>query len=125
MVSVQTNVQKFASTTPFISHEIVNSALYSFCEADKGILADGLYTYFSQCRQLRLWKELVIFGCNSNLQTDQIWDLFILLAKYPIFHAKTNNGSPLIQLFVRTVKQRFAIEKHNAVINDNITLIRN
>ena len=39
--------------------------------------------------------------------------MFILLAKYQIFHAKTNNGSPLIKVFVRTVKERFAVEKHN------------
>ena len=47
-------------------------------------------------------------------------DLFILLAKYRIFHAKTNNGNPLIQVFVRTVKQRFVVEKYKAVIKDNI-----
>ena len=31
-------------------------------------------------------------------------DQFILLAKYYIVHAETNNGNPLIQVSVRTVK---------------------
>ena len=65
-------------------------------------------------------KELAIFGYNSYVHTDNIFDLFILLAKYHIFHAKTNNGNALIQVFVRTVKQRFVVEKYNAVIKDNI-----
>ena len=54
------------------------------------------------------------------MHTDKILDLFILLAKYYIFHAQTNNGNPLIQVFVRTVKQRFVVEKYKAVIKDNI-----
>ena len=81
---------------------------------------DWLYTKKFHYRQLGLSKEPVIFGYNSNVHTDKILDLFILLAKYHIFHDKTNNGNPLIQVFVRTVKQRFVVEKCNSVIKDNI-----
>ena len=47
------------------------------------------------------------------MHTDKILDLFILLAKYYIFHAQTNNGNPLIQVFVRTDKQKYVVEKYN------------
>ena len=54
-------------------------------------IVDWLYACVSHCRQLRLSKELVIFGYSSNVHTDKSLDLFILLAKYHIFHAETNN----------------------------------
>jgi hypothetical protein len=116
--------------------KIVNSATCTFCEVEEGTLEhlfwdciktqvfwsnwiDWLHTNFPHCSNLRLSKEFVIFGCESNLHTDRIIDLFILLAKYHIFQAKTNNSAPLIQVFLRTVKQRFAVEKYNAVMNIN------
>ena len=52
------------------------------------------------------------------MHAEIVLDLFILLAKYYIVHAETNNGNPLIQVFVRTVK-RFVVKKYNAVIKDN------
>ena len=42
------------------------------------------FTNCQHCRQLRLLKELVIFACHCNMDTNQIWGLFILLAKYCI-----------------------------------------
>ena len=54
-----------------------------------------------------------MFGWGFNMHTQKKkkkkkkrvrgWGLFLLLAKYHIFHAKTNNNSPLIQVFVTTV----------------------
>ena len=56
-----------------------------------------------------------MFGCGFNMHTEKkkkktkkktgvgAGGLFLLLAKYHIFHAKTNNNSPLIQVFVITV----------------------
>ena len=80
----------------------------SFCEADDGTLehmfwdcaktqvslldfVDWLCTNVSHCRQLRLSKELVIFGYNNpNVYTDNILDTFILLAKYQITSCQNN-----------------------------------
>ena len=42
------------------------------------------FTNCQHCWQLRLLKELVIFACHCNMDTNQIWGLFILLAKYCI-----------------------------------------
>ena len=88
--------------------KVVNSATCTFCEADGGTLEHMFWDCaktqvfwldfvgwfcinFSHCRQFRLSKELVIFGSNnSNVHTDKILDLFILLAKYHIFHAEIN-----------------------------------
>ena len=80
---------------------------------------DWLHTHFPHCSHIRLSKEFVIFACESNLHPDIIIDLFILLAKYHIFQARTNNSTPLIQVFLRTVQQRFAVEKYNPVMNSN------
>ena len=126
---IRTEVPQLTSLTLYRSAKPAHS-----CEADKGTLehmfwncaktqvfwldfVDWLCIKFSRCNQLRLSKELVIFGYNnSNVHTDTILDLFILLAKYHIFHAKTTSDKPLIQVFVRTVKQRFVVEKYSAVI---------
>ena len=63
---------------------------------------DWLYIKCSHCKKLRLLKEL-IFSYNSNMHAEFFLDLFVLLAKYCIVHAETNNGNPPIQVFVRTV----------------------
>ena len=60
-------------------------------------------TYSPHCRQLRLSKKLVIFGYNFDTHADNISDFFILLAKYHLFNANTNNARPLIQASVRAV----------------------
>lgn len=59
--------------------------------------------------------------CESNVHTDKILGLFILLAKY---HAKTNNGSPLTQVFLKIVKERLTVEKRNGTINYNTVNFR-
>ena len=64
--------------------------------------------------------RMVLLQRHTNVHADKILDLFLLLAKYHIFHAKTTYGKPLIQFFVSTVQQRFVIEKYNVVIKDNI-----
>ena len=88
--------------------QAVNSAICTFCKEDDATLehlfqdcrkipvfwsdfVDWLYTCVSHCRQLRLSEELVTFGYSSNVRIDKSLDLFILLAKYHIFHAETNN----------------------------------
>ena len=66
--------------------KIVNSAICTFCVVDEEALErmfwdqnlkvlawlDRLASYkFPHCSYLRLSKELVIFGCDSNLHTDK------------------------------------------------------
>ena len=83
------------------------------------ILYSGLIQSFptvdsSSCRRNLLFLVTVLICVLTKLL-----DWFILLAKYHILHSKANNSSLLIQIFVRTVKQRFSVEKYNAVINCN------
>ena len=134
--SVQIDLQNFAVRAVFISYENCQFSnmyiLWSWrrnlehmfwdCIKTQVFWRDWIYwlvTHFPHCSHLRLSKEFVIFGCESNLYTDIIIDLLIPLAKYHIFQAKTNNSTPLIQVFFRTVKQRFVVEKYNAVVNIN------
>ena len=52
-----------------------------------------------------------------------IVDLFILLAKYRIFHAKANNCNPLTSVFLRTARQRLGVGNQNTVKNYSTVLL--
>ena len=53
-----------------------------------------------------------------------IVDLFILLAKYRIFHAKANNCNPLTEVFLRTARRRLGVENQNTVKNYSTVCFR-
>ena len=133
MLSVQIDLPNVAFTAAFISDENCQFS-FTFCEVDEGTLehmfwdciktqvlwrdwVDWLHTNVPHCSHLRLSKEFVLFGCESNLHTDRIIDSFILLAKYHIVQAKTNNSTLLMEVFLRTVQQRFAVEKYYSVMH--------
>jgi len=73
-----------------------------------------LQTHFVHCTNLVLSRELIILGTKKNNYTDKIIDLFILSAKHHIFASKHQNTTPQLQIFIRTIKQRYLMEKCNA-----------
>ena len=83
------------------------------------LFADWLHANFAHCSNLRLSKQLILFGFQTNVHTDKIIDLFILLAKYHIFTCKIKESTPNMRIFERIVKQRFVIERFNATLDNN------
>jgi hypothetical protein len=78
---------------------------------------------FVHCNiNIRLSKQLVICGYQENSVTDKTFDRFILMAKYHIYTSKIKAMCPHFQVFLRTLKQRYIIEKHNAYINNKNTV---
>ena len=72
---------------------------------------------FSHCLNLSLSKRLILLGWDEKIDTDKVFDLFILLAKFYIYTTKLNNCSLLFTTFVQNIKHYFQIEKHNASLN--------
>ena len=54
---------------------------------------------------------LIRFTFDQNVQTDRVFDLIILMAKFHIF--KSN-----IKIFIHTLKQRAVIEKYCIAASD-------
>eukprot|EP00916_Digyalum_oweni_P013462 GHVL01022105.1.p1 GENE.GHVL01022105.1~~GHVL01022105.1.p1 ORF type:complete len:329 (-),score=13.53 GHVL01022105.1:219-1205(-) len=76
---------------------------------------------FVHCTNFRLYKQLIICGYQTNCVTDKTFDLFLLIAKYHIYTSKIRATGPHFQVLVLTLKQRFLAEKHNALVNNELT----
>lgn len=61
-------------------------------------------------------EHIVIFGVDPGIQTDDTTDLIILLAKFFIFKCKISSTIPIIDQFLRELKNRYIVEEHNAKI---------
>ena len=67
-------------------------------------------------------ETLVIFGQSTDIQTDAICDLIILMAKFYIYRSKVQNTILNCKHFIDEVYRRFCIEK---IINKNSVEFRN
>ena len=83
-----------------------------------------LHHNFTHCRNLNLSKQLVLLGVEPNVYTDQVFDLFVLLAKQHIFLAKMNESRPNFHVYLSLLKQRLAVEKINAYKGQSENRIR-
>jgi hypothetical protein len=66
---------------------------------------------------LSFTEHLIIFGCDKNFRTDQVFDVIILLAKEYIYNCKMRKELPQIEVFLLMLKKRYAIEKYIAIVN--------
>lgn len=60
---------------------------------------------------LRFTQHLVIFGCDHQIKTDDVFDLFVILAKMYIYQCKMVKELPIYDVFVIWLKKRYEIEK--------------
>jgi hypothetical protein len=115
--------------------KIVDSSLCTFCGKDEETIEHlfwncekthnfwmtfhtWLLDNFLHCANVRLSKQLIICGYRENNTSDKIFDLFLLMAKYHIYTSKIQAVCPHFSVFLRTLKQRFTIEKYNAYLNN-------
>ena len=63
---------------------------------------------------LSLTENIVLFGCDANFKSDNLFDLVLLLAKFCIYTCRFDNTKPTVDLFVQKLKARYEIEKCNA-----------
>ena len=67
---------------------------------------------------MRLTELLVLFGIDTGVKTNKVFDLIVLLAKSYIYKSKINKQLPVINNFLIELKYRYKIEKFNAQINN-------
>ena len=61
-------------------------------------------------------KNLVLFGVDSTVITDNIFDLIILLAKQYLYRCKLEQSVPLVSVFRKQLKLRYKSEEYNSKI---------
>lgn len=74
---------------------------------------------------LTLNENIVLFGHDSNFESDEIFDLILLLAKFFIYKCRINRNIPRMDLFKRYLKTRYETEKYISRVNmtfDNFML---
>ena len=71
-----------------------------------------------------LSEQVVIFGCSKNFRSDEAFDLILLLAKSYIYLCKMKKEKPILDSFLRILKSRFEIEKHNSKLRMQYTQFR-
>ena len=59
---------------------------------------------------------LILFGLDQNVQTDRVFDLIILMAKFHIFSNQSCKREN--QHFIHSLKQRTVIEKYCIAASD-------
>ena len=63
------------------------------------------------CDRLILNEELILFGVSKQIKTDKPLDFIILFAKFYIYKCKLEKIKPSLDIFIRQLHYRFAIEK--------------
>ena len=61
-------------------------------------------------------ETLVIFGLTNIISTDIVMDLIILMAKFYLYKSKLLNKAPNIMAFMRSLKNRYSIEKYRHAV---------
>ena len=69
---------------------------------------------------LKFSEQLVLFGIDSHIKTDDVFDLILLLAKQYIYSCRFNNSLPTVDVFLKRLKYRYEIELYNAKIRQEV-----
>ena len=69
--------------------------------------------------RFKLTCNLVLFGIERNVKTDEVLDFIILLVKQYIYNCRFKSSLPTLDVFLKLLKYRFAIEEYNAKIHLN------
>ena len=94
--------------------------MYGDCPKTKDIWLEvqaWLHTNFKHCTLLEFFflEQLIILGSAACLVTDRIQNLCILIIK--IFTSKLRSNTPHRNVFLRSLKSRFSVEKHHYMVN--------
>ena len=65
---------------------------------------------------IKITKNIVLFGIDSTAITDKIFDLIILLAKQYLYRCKFEQFVPLVAVFRKQLKLRHKLEEYNSKI---------
>ena len=66
---------------------------------------------------LKIDKELVLFGTKEKTVTDPVFDFLVLFAKFFLYKCKLQNVRPNFVNFQTVLKKRFQVEKYIAYVN--------
>ena len=70
------------------------------------------------CQNIKLDKELIIFGYKKNFISDKIFNFIILFAKFFLYKCKLSNSFPTINRFKILLKNRYSLEKYTAFMQN-------
>ena len=61
-------------------------------------------------RNIKITEDLVLFGIDSTVITDNMFDLIILLAKQYLYRCKFEQSVPLVSVFRKQLQLRYKLE---------------
>ena len=105
--------------TPEINVNIINNQILWRCVYIKSFweqFQTTLNTWSSIARTVMLNEKFVLFGHDSQIKSDSIFDLIILRAKFYIYTCKINKNIPELHLFKHYLKNTFEVDKYNAIL---------
>ena len=74
----------------------------------------------SHVRRFDLSKELILFGTKDGIVTDKPLRLLLMCAKFYIYSLRFTDAVPNYNVFIRSFKFRYNLEKHyNENMNNN------
>ena len=65
---------------------------------------------------LKLTQLFVLFGVETNINSDGVLDFIVLHAKSFLFYCKRTNKNPRLIDFICSLKERYSIERYNATL---------
>ena len=66
----------------------------------------------SHCTRLTITKSLVLFGCGSNIKTDEGFDFILLHAKYFIYKCRFTKSKPRLIAFLQYLKYQYNVDEY-------------
>lgn len=63
------------------------------------------------CDRLNLSDSLILFGCDTNVRTDSVFDFIVLCAKFFVYKCRYTKTKPLFQVFLQDLTFRYKIEE--------------
>ena len=78
------------------------------------ILENHISTSCETARNIKITENLVLFGVDSTVITDIIFDLIILLAKQYLYRCKFEQSVPLVSVFRKQLQRRYKLKEHNS-----------
>ena len=80
------------------------------------ILENLISTSCETACNIKITENLVLFGLDSTVITDNIFDLIILLAKQYLYRCKFEQSVPLVSVFRKQLKLNYKLEEYNSKI---------
>jgi hypothetical protein len=80
-------------------------------------LEDFIRVHCDNVHNLKFNEQIILFGTDKNLKSDNVFDFILLCAKFFIYRCKYEKVKPTVSIFRKELKKRYEIEVYNQKLN--------